>query len=84
MESDNERDNIRIASHQTGLYVRLAVASLFDSNVEYPKVPFGMEDKFQQEDSGGQTMTDADRFAAFAAAHNAQRKQKKEQTETGG
>ena len=81
-EQDNEYNKICIASHQTGLYVRLAVASCFNKNAEYPKTPFGMDDI--QQDSDGQTMTDADRFAAFVAAHNAQRKRKKEQSETGG
>lgn len=81
-EYDNEYNNICIASHKTGLYVRLAVASCFNRNVEYPEIPFEMKDI--QQDSGGQTMTDADRFAAFAAAHNAQRKRKKEHSEAGG
>lgn len=81
-EYGNIRDLNHLASHQSGLYVRLAVASCFSKNNRYPEVPLGMEENVH-EDSECQAMSDADRFAAFAAAHRAAIK-KKRKLETGG
>lgn len=77
---DIEYDKIRIASHQTGLYVRLAVASIFSNSAEYPEVPFGREDEQQtadQQDSGAKPLTDAEKFEMWMIVHNQQLKQKR-------
>lgn len=76
---DIEYEKIRIASHQTGLYVRTAVASLFNKNVEYPSVPFGTEseENTSQQDSGAKPLTDAEKFEMWMIVHNEQLKRKR-------
>lgn len=89
-EIDNNFENIKIASHQTGLYIRYAVASVFGS-AEYPEVPFGTEETAEEQwqgsndkDKGAKTLTDAEKFEMWMIVHNQQLKQKRAKQKKAG
>ena len=62
-------EDIHVSGWVYGQYVASSIASNFSKRHKYPKEPYFLAHQHNEEE--GVPMTDADRFAAWAAAFNA-------------
>ena len=60
-------------AHLQGQYFRDAIASCFSKSAKYPKEPYGT-----QREENTKPLTDAEKFAIFAAQLNKQRREKED------